>query len=261
MSMNIPVEILEALLQNELALSVWPFFRIAGVVMVAPVFGARLVPPRVRLAMSVAATYALAPLVPAVPPFSLSLASGFTVAQELLIGIAMGFCLQMIFDALIIAGQTIAMSMGLGMATMVDPQRGISVPVVSQFFVIMGTLIFLALGGHLATVRLIADSFEILPIGRPLGDDGLWAVATYGTEMFAGALRIALPAATALLVANIAFGVMSRAAPSLNLFAVGLPAGLLVGFLLLLLNIGHLSALLDEFLGSTLAYLAAALAA
>jgi flagellar biosynthetic protein FliR len=261
MSMNIPVEILEALLQNELALSVWPFFRIAGVVMVAPVFGARLVPPRVRLAMSVAATYALAPLVPAVPPFSLSLASGFTVAQELLIGIAMGFCLQMIFDALIIAGQTIAMSMGLGMATMIDPQRGISVPVVSQFFVIMGMLVFLALGGHLATVRLIADSFEILPIGRPLGDNGLWAVATYGTEMFAGALRIALPAATALLVANIAFGVMSRAAPSLNLFAVGLPAGLLVGFLLLLLNIGHLSALLDEFLGSTWAYLAAALAA
>jgi flagellar biosynthetic protein FliR len=259
--MHIPVEILEALLQNELALSVWPFFRIAGVVMVAPVFGARLVPPRVRLAMSIAATYALAPLVPALPPFSLSLASGFTVAQELLIGVAMGFCLQMIFDALIIAGQTIAMSMGLGMATMIDPQRGISVPVVSQFFVIMGMLVFLALGGHLATVRLIADSFEILPIGRPLGDNGLWAVATYGTEMFAGALRIALPAATALLVANIAFGVMSRAAPSLNLFAVGLPAGLLVGFLLLLLNIGHLSALLDEFLGSTWAYLAAALAA
>jgi flagellar biosynthetic protein FliR len=259
--MNIPIEVLEALLENELALSVWPFFRIAGVVMVAPVFGARLVPQRVRLAMSVAATYALAPLVPAVPPFSLSLASGFTVAQELLIGIAMGFCLQMIFDALIIAGQTIAMSMGLGMATMIDPQRGISVPVVSQFFVIMGMLIFLALGGHLATVRLISESFEILPIGRPLGDNGLWAVATYGSEMFAGALRIALPAATALLVANIAFGVMSRAAPTLNLFAVGLPAGLLVGFLLLLLNIGHMSALLAEFLTSTLTYLTAALAA
>jgi flagellar biosynthetic protein FliR len=259
--MNIPIEVLEALLENELALSVWPLFRIAGVVMVAPVFGARLVPQRVRLAMSVAATYALAPLVPAVPPFSLSLASGFTVAQELLIGIAMGFCLQMIFDALIIAGQTIAMSMGLGMATMIDPQRGISVPVVSQFFVIMGMLIFLALGGHLATVRLISESFEILPIGRPLGDNGLWAVATYGSEMFAGALRIALPAATALLVANIAFGVMSRAAPTLNLFAVGLPAGLLVGFLLLLLNIGHMSALLAEFLASTLTYLTAALAA
>ena len=128
---------------------------------------------------------------------------------------------------------------------MVDPQRGISVPVISQFFVILGLLIFLALGGHLATLRLIADSFELLPLGQPLGDRRrLDASSAWGSQMFAGAVRIALPAATALLIANIAFGVMSRAAPTLNLFAVGLPAGLLIGFLILLLNIGHLSTLL-----------------
>jgi flagellar biosynthetic protein FliR len=259
--MQIPLQVIEALLKNELALSVWPFFRIAGVVMVAPVFGARLVPVRVRLALSVAATVVLAPFVPVTPPFDLSLASGLTVLQEVLIGVAMGFCLQMIFDALIIAGQTIAMSMGLGLATMIDPQRGISVPVISQFFVILGLLIFLALGGHLATVRLIADSFTLLPLGEPLSANGMWTVASWGSQMFAGALRIALPAATALLVANIAFGVMSRAAPTLNLFAVGLPAGLLIGFLLLLLNIGHLSALLAEFLDATLRMLAQMLAA
>jgi flagellar biosynthesis protein FliR len=259
--MPIPLDIIEALLTHELAANVWPFFRIAGVVMVAPVFGARLVPMRARLALSVAATVVMGPFVPVTQPFDLSLASGFTVLQEVLIGVAIGFCLQMIFDALIIAGQTIAMSMGLGLATMVDPQRGVSVPVISQFFVILGLLIFLSLGGHLATVRLIADSFEILPLGQPLGTEGAWMVATWGSQMFAGALRIALPAATALLIANIAFGVMSRAAPTLNLFAVGLPAGLLIGFLLLLLNIGHLSALLAEFLDSTLTMLAAMLAA
>ncbi len=173
-------------------------------------------------------------------PFDLSLATGFTVLQEVLIGVAIGFCLQMIFDALIIAGQTIAMSMGLGLATMIDPQRGISVPVISQFFVILGLLIFLVARRAIsATLRLIADSFEMLPVGQPLGSEGAWTVAAWGSQMFAGALRIALPAATALLIANIAFGVMSRAAPTLNLFAVGLPAGLLIGFLLLLLNIGH----------------------
>jgi flagellar biosynthetic protein FliR len=259
--MQIPLEVIEALLGNALSLSVWPFFRIAGVVMVAPVFGARLVPPRVRIALSVAATVVISPLIPVTQPFDLSLATGFTVLQEVLIGVAIGFCLQMIFDALIIAGQTIAMSMGLGLATMIDPQRGISVPVISQFFVIMGLLIFLALGGHLATLRLIADSFEILPLGVPLGAEGSWTVAAWGSQMFAGALRIALPAATALLIANIAFGVMSRAAPTLNLFAVGLPAGLLIGFLLLLLNIGHLSTLLAEFLEATLTMLARMLAA
>ena len=259
--MHIPLEALEALLGDVLATSVWPFFRIAGVVMVAPVFGARLVPVRVRIALSVAATVVLSPLIPVTQSFELTLATGFTVLQEILIGVAIGFCLQMMFDALIIAGQTIAMSMGLGLATMVDPQRGISVPVVSQFFVIMGLLIFLALGGHLATVRLIADSFEMLPVGEPLGAEGAWTIAAWGSQMFAGALRIALPAATALLIANIAFGVMSRAAPTLNLFAVGLPAGLLIGFLLLLLNIRHLSTLLAQFLEATLAMLVQTLSA
>jgi flagellar biosynthetic protein FliR len=259
--MQIPLEVIEALLGNVLTMSVWPFFRIAGVIMVAPVFGARLVPPRVRITLAVAFTVVMSPLIPVTQPFELSLATGLTVLQEVLIGVAIGFCLQMIFDALIIAGQTIAMSMGLGLATMVDPQRGISVPVVSQFFVILGLLIFLALGGHLATVRLIADSFTLLPVGQAMGSDGAWTIASWGSQMFAGALRIALPAATALLIANIAFGVMSRAAPTLNLFAVGLPAGLLIGFLLLLLNIGHLSSLLGQFLESTLAMLTAMLAA
>jgi flagellar biosynthetic protein FliR len=259
--MLIPLDVIEAMLSQALAGGVWPFFRIAGVLMVAPIFGARLVPVRVRVAMAVATTIVLTPLLPVSQPFELSFATGFIVAQEVVLGIAMGFCLQMIFDALILAGQTIAMSMGLGMATMVDPQRGVSVPVVSQFFVIMGFLIFLSLGGHLATIRLMSDSFTLLPLGQPLGAEGLWMLVSWGSQMFAGALRIALPAATALLIANIAFGVMSRAAPSLNLFAVGLPAGLLIGFLLLLLNIGHLSTLLAEFLQATLTMLTSMLVA
>src|SRR5882672_2199346 len=250
--MQIPLDVLQDLLSRELAFNIWPFFRIAGAFMVAPVFGARLVPMRVRMALTVAATVVIAPLLPAGQPFELSLSTAIVVAQEVVVGIAMGFCLQMIFDALIVAGQTIAMGMGLGLATMIDPQRGISVPVVSQFFVILGLLIFLSLGGHLATVRLLADSFSMLPLGSTPSRDGLWQLVSWGSQMFAGAVRIALPAATALLIANIAFGVMSRAAPTLNLFAVGLPAGLLIGFLLLLLNIGHLSALITELLQATL---------
>jgi flagellar biosynthetic protein FliR len=253
--MLIPLDMLENILTREIGFTVWPFFRIAGVMMVAPIFGARLVPKRVRLALAVATTVVVSPMLPPAQPFELSLATGLVVAQAVLIGAAIGFCLQMIFDALIVAGQTIAMSMGLGMATMVDPQRGVSVPVISQFFVILGTLIFLSLGGHLATLRLLSDSFTVLPVGHSLSTNGLFMVATLGGQLFAGALRIALPAATALLIANIAFGIMSRAAPTLNLFAVGLPAGLLIGFLLLLLNIGHLSALLTEFLSTTLTML------
>ena len=112
--MLIPLDMLEAMLTRELGFTVWPFFRIAGVMMVAPIFGARLVPKRVRLALAVALTVVVSPMLPPTQPFELSLATGLVVAQEVLIGAAIGFCLQMIFDALIVAGQTIAMSMGLG---------------------------------------------------------------------------------------------------------------------------------------------------
>ena len=229
--MTIPADVLWQILSRELALNVWPFFRIAGVLMVAPVFGTRLVPVRIRAALAIAVTFVLAPVLPApAQSFVPNLMTGLLLAQELLLGVAIGFCLQMIFDALIIAGQTISMGMGLGFAMMVDPQRGVSVPVVGQFFVILGMLIFLALGGHLATLRLIADSFAAVPLGSPLPMDGVWVLVTHASAMFAGALRIALPAVTAILVVNVAFGVMSRAAPQLNLFAVGLPAGLCSAF-------------------------------
>jgi flagellar biosynthesis protein FliR len=237
--MAIPLQTLEALLSAEIARLAWPFFRIAGLVMVAPVFGARLVPIRIRLALAVAVTMAVAPGL-AMPPtaFDASFGGALVVVHEVLVGAAMGFTLQMIFDAVIVAGQTIAMSMGLGFAMMVDPQRGVSVPVLSQFYVIVGMLVFLALGGHLAVIRMLFDSFGALPIGATFSSDGLWALVSWGSQLFAGAMRIALPAVTALLVMNLAFGVMSRAAPTLNLFAIGFPTAILVGFVVLFLNMG-----------------------
>ena len=188
--MNISVDVLETLLTSEIGASFWPFFRIAGAVMVAPVLGARLVPIRVRIALCIALTLALAPLAGAAVPFEASLATGYVVMHEVVLGIAMGFCLQMIFDALVIGGQTIAMSMGLGFAMLVDPQRGVSVPVVSQFFVILGMLVFLALGGHLALIRMLAESFTALPVGSTLTTAGVWTLLSWGSEMFAGAVRI-----------------------------------------------------------------------
>jgi flagellar biosynthetic protein FliR len=241
---------LEALILGQLSTYAWPFFRITGLLMIAPVFGTRLVPARVKIALAVALTAAIAPAVEAPQDAGFSVASALIAAHELLLGIVLGFVLQLLFDALVIAGQTIAMTMGLGFATMVDPQRGVSVPLLSQFFVILGILVFLALDGHLALLALLAESYELMPIGVPLGRDSVWSLVVEGGEMFAGALRLALPAVTALLVVNLAFGVMSRAAPTLNLFAVGFPTALLLGLVFLLLDIGGVvnvfSALVDD---------------
>ncbi|MEM8769741.1 MAG: flagellar biosynthetic protein FliR [Pseudomonadota bacterium] len=212
-----------------------PFFRIAAMLMIAPLFGARLIPARIRLFLALALAAAIAPLIPAPPPFEgLSARAVFIIAQELIIGAAMGFVVQMVFDAIIIGSQTIAMGMGLGFAMLVDPQRGVNVPILSQFFVIMTTMMFLALNGHLILIQVLMQSFTTLPAGSAVFDrEGLWTVASWGTQMFAGAVLVALPAVVALLVVNLAYGVISRAAPTLNLFAVGFPATVLLGFLIL----------------------------
>jgi len=229
-------------LTAEVARYGWPFLRITAVLMVAPVFGARMVSPRIRLALAIGVTVVLAPSLPAMPNVAIISLAGFIISlQEVVIGLSMGFIVQMIFDALVIGGQTVAMSMGLGFAMLIDPQRGVSVPVLSQFLIVLGLLIFLALNGHLFMLKALAVSFELAPVDAVLSREGLWELLNWGSELFAGALTIALPAVVALLVVNIAFGVMSRAAPTLNLFAVGFPVSMLLGFLVLWLNTPNLT--------------------
>ena len=135
----------------------------------------------------------------------------------------------MAFNAVTMAGESIAITMGLGFALMNDPQNGAQVPVVAQFYLVLGTLIFLSLDGHHAILMLLNDSFELMPIGKPLGADSLWTLVSWAANIFYGSLAIAIPALAAVLTVNITMGVITRAAPQLNLFSVGFPISLLVG--------------------------------
>jgi flagellar biosynthetic protein FliR len=218
-------------LQHWLGALFWPFVRIGACLMIAPVYGASYVPKRLRITLAGAVTLAVAPLLPAVPDaVLLSLDGVLITAQQLIIGAALGFALQLVFDALTLGGQLLANGMGLGFAFNLDPLRGVSTPALGQLYVVLGTLVFLALNGHLALIGTLVDSFRGLPIGTS-GFDATRAraLADWGGILFLGGLRVALPGVTALLVINLAFGVMSRAAPSLNLFAVGLPVTLVFG--------------------------------
>jgi flagellar biosynthesis protein FliR len=234
----------------------FPFARIGACLMVAPVFGARFVPARTRIILAVALTALVVPLIPApaIAPFS---PQGFVaVFQQLLIGVAFGFALQVVFDALALAGQLLANSMGLSFAFNVDPLRGSSTPALGQLYVILATLTFLALGGHLALIEMLVASLYTLPVGvTGLGQEGLWALILWGGTLFSGAISIALPGVTALLIVNLAFGVVSRAAPSLNLFAVGFPVSLVVGLLVVLAGIAPLQTSFIELLGKGFAFL------
>jgi flagellar biosynthesis protein FliR len=213
----------------------WPFLRIGACLMVAPVFGAGVVPPRARLVLAGALTLMVAPLLqqPDVPMFS---GAGLIVTlQQMLVGVAIGFVLQIVFDALAMGGQLLANTMGLSFAFNVDPLRGTGAPVVGQFYTLIATLTFLALNGHLAVVQALVDGFNTLPISQDgLAPEGFWQVALWGVQLFRGALMVALPGVTALLIVNLAFGVVSRSAPSLNLFAIGFPVTLVGGLLVIL---------------------------
>ena len=213
----------------------WPFIRISAMMMAAPIFGARVLPTRVRVAIAFALSLTIAPMLPPAPQVDgISLQSLNIIAQQILIGVAIGFAIQTIFQALVIAGETIANSMGLGFARMMDPANGVQVPVISQFLIIMATLLFVVLNGHLMLIHLLVQSFEIIPVGEiGMSQAGLWKMANIGSLMFAGGLMVAIPAVTALLVVNIAMGVVTRAAPQLNIFAVGFPLMILLGFIFL----------------------------
>ncbi|MFT6189142.1 MAG: flagellar biosynthetic protein FliR [Oleispira sp.] len=220
----------------------YPFARIAGCLGVMPLLGSKLVPRQIRILLSVFITLIIAPLLPPMPNVEpMSLASFIIIFEQMLIGIVLGFMVEIVTQVFVLAGQLIAMQTGLGIATTVDPAQGVSVVVVSQWFLFLTSLTFLALNGHLVVIEVVVESFYTMPIGG-----GAWTADDYGRMvrwggwMFASALVIALPALTSLLIVNFAFGVMTRAAPQLNIFSLGFPVTMLVGLAIIWLTIGHL---------------------
>ncbi len=216
----------------------WPMFRVMGLFMIMPVLGGGEVPVRVRVAASLLVTLMIIPSLEPMPVLDpLSMDSIVIVLQQLLIGLAMGLLVLIAFNAVTMAGESIAITMGLGFALMNDPQNGAQVPMVSQFYLVLATLLFLSFDGHHAMLMLLNSSFSLMPVGKSLGADSFWIIASWGATLFYGALAIALPALAAMLTVNITMGIITRAAPQLNIFSVGFPITLTVGFFAIMLSL------------------------
>lgn len=229
---------------------VWPFARIGAMFSVAPLFGARIFPMRIRLMLALMVTWVVQPFVGPLPDADpVSLAGVLVLVQQVLIGLAMGLALQVAFSALIVGGQIIGASMGLGFASMVDPQNGVQVPIVGQLYFILGILLFLALDGHLTMIEVIARSFVSLPVDGPGLVPGVFeGLALWGALMFSEGMRLALPIVSVALLSNVALGVATRAAPQLNIFALGFSITLMLGLTAMLLSVGHLGPLFADLL-------------
>lgn len=232
----------------------WPVLRIGGFVLTAPIASASTIPAPVKIALSIGLAFILSPLAPVPAGLSIFSAAGvMAAAQEILIGVAIGTVVQLMFEALTFAGQTVSLSMGLGFATLIDPEHGASTPVLGQLFMILGTLAYLAVNGHLVLIGALAASFKTLPIGGANIDQNLlWSVGLWGARIFETGLLVALPAVVALVIVNLALGVVTRAAPQLNLFGIGFTITLMSGFLVLIVGLDGLMSGISSLLDSAL---------
>ncbi|PCH97355.1 MAG: flagellar biosynthetic protein FliR [Gammaproteobacteria bacterium] len=235
------MEFTESVVNQFLADFILPFTRIAALIMTMIGFGARTLPARIKLFLSVTLTIAI---MPAIPPTHveqlLSFSTFLVIGQQMLIGITLGFITVMVVNTFTLAGQIIAMQSGLGFASLVDPASGMNVPAVGQFFLILSTLLFWTMDGHLAYLQFIVASFDTLPIGsEQFSSIKYKEIVLWGGWMFATALSLALAPLTAMLLINFSFGVMTRAAPQLNIFAIGFPITMMAGLLIMWLTFGN----------------------
>jgi flagellar biosynthetic protein FliR len=230
-----------------LALFVFPLSRILGLLATAPVFSNAALPVRVRLIAGLAITLAVAPALPPLPAIPASSWIGLIIlAEQILIGVLLGFALRIAFAAVDVAGELIGLQMGLGFATFFDPSSGGQTPVVAEFLGLLTALIFLSLNGHLLALTVLAESFTLLPVSvTPIHAAAFSSLMTWSATLFSTGVLLALPLITALLIANIALGVLARIAQQLNLFAVGFPVTLALGFLVLLLSLPYIGAAME----------------
>lgn len=241
-----------AQLEGWLATFGWPFVRILSFVATEPVLGNNAVSFRVKVALSLFLAVLIAPVLPAPPGVSPASAAGLLIlAQQVLIGAAMGFAARIVVSAAEMAGQLAGLQMGLGFAVFFDPQGGGQTPLMAQFFGLIAVLALLATNGHYLMLTALRESFTVLPVSaEPLAPPGFLTLVHWGGEIFRTGVMLSLPVVGAVLIANVAIGVLTRAAPQLNIFAVGFPITLAVGFLMLYLSMPIVVPLI-EALGET----------
>lgn len=234
-------------LEQWLALFAFPLARLGGLMLSAPVFSNAGMPARIRVILTLVLTIALVPALPSPPTLAVASWQGLLVlANQFLLGALLGFILRIAFAAVDTAGQLIGLQMGLSFAMFYDPRSAAQTPVLNEFLGLLATLIFLAMNGHLLIISMLAESFTLMPIGTPIPLGSYTAVLAWATTLFSAGVLLSLPLVAALLIANIAMGVLSRVAPQLNLFAIGFPVTIVAGFTVLMISLPYFGAALER---------------
>jgi len=237
---------------------VWPLTRVLAVLAAAPVLGQTRVHSRVRIGLAICIVLVIAPTLPPMPQVAPGSAMGVLIlAYQMIIGLAIGFALRLVFTAVEMAGDLVGLQMGLGFAMFYDPANVQHTPILGQFLGLLATLVFLAINGHLLVISALIESFHTLPITlEPLNGGFFQTLARHGAIIFLAGLQLALPLIVTMLVVNLALGVLTRAAPQLNIFAVGFPVTLAIGFGALILTLPYFAPLFQKLLDQAFRFVA-----
>lgn len=248
------ITVTSAQLSAWLALFIFPFTRILALIASSPILGNRQIPVRIKVSLALLLTVIIAPTLATQPNVDPASGPGFIVLlQQIMAGLAIGFTMRLIFIAIEMSGELIGLQMGLGFASFYDPLNASFTPVVAQFIGLIAALAFLSMDGHLYMLAALADSFQTFPISsaKPSAT-ALHTMAAWGGSIFTHALQLSMPVIGALLITNLALAILTRSAPQLNIFQIGFPITLAIGFATLLLSLHYLAPMLDQFTHTSL---------
>jgi len=242
------ISVTSAQLTAWIAAFIFPLARILALISSAPVLGNKQIPIRIKVGLAMLITVIVAPTINVQINIEPASALGlFVLAQQILVGLAMGFTMRLIFTAVEMAGDLAGMQMGLGFASFYDPVNASYTPVIAQFLGILSTLAFLSLNGHLYMLSALTDSFQAFPISTTMPSAEAFRTMTeWGTVIFTHSLQLSMPLIGALMITNLALGILTRSAPQLNIFAIGFPITLTVGFATLALTLPYLAPLFEH---------------
>jgi flagellar biosynthesis protein FliR len=251
------VEVTFAQLQGWLVTFLWPFTRLSAFLVAAPLLGHSSIPNRVKIGLAALLTLIIAPGLPPLPDTPVMSWAGLGIlVEQMLIGLAMGLTMHILFAVVTAAGEYIGLQMGLAFATFFAPDTGANTMVLARLLYMISLLLFLAFDGHLMVIEILAGTFIALPVGSSgLNTDAFELLARFASTIFVSGLLLAWPLVAALLIINLSLGILNRAAPQLTVFSVGFPLTMMVGLVLLMAMMTDLGRFLQRLFGQGLTFM------
>jgi flagellar biosynthetic protein FliR len=225
------------------------FLRVGAILFVAPIFDSRSIPILFKLGLAISISLLLYPLVQldTVAPVENVLSFTFWVAAEIALGLVIGMSVKMFFTGIQLAGQFAGFQMGLAIANVMDPASSTQLPILAQFKNLFAMLIFLVTNAHHWFLRALVESFSLAPPFQMQVHDNLFAaVMALAANIFIIAIKIGAPVMGAMLITSVAFGMLARTVPQMNVFIVAMPVKIILGLIFLSISLPYIAAFLGE---------------